>query len=138
MNPMSPFSLVVKTGAGLFGSPISSSMLMSAEFNLIRHGNPSFMLHFKPQFWDFSIKKLQSSVFYGKLVKSLNGAVLEDNSSIVVVERPFMNSVFMKGVRRQMEEKKKKRERKRMKVEDGEQEIDQHTEIESLKLYLLQ
>ena len=111
MNPMSPFSLVVKTGAGPFGSPISSSMLMSAEFNLIGRGNPSFMLHFKPQFWDFSIKKSQSSVFYGKLVKSLNSVVLKDDSPIEFVERPFMNNVFMKGVRRQMEEKKEKREK---------------------------
>lgn len=91
-----PFSLVVKTGTGPFGSPISSSMLMSAEFNLIGRGNPSFMLHFKPQFGDFSIKKSQSSVFDGKLVKSLNGAVPEDDSSIEVVEKPFMNGAFSK------------------------------------------
>ncbi|KAK9986651.1 hypothetical protein SO802_031602 [Lithocarpus litseifolius] len=91
-----PFSLVVKTGTGPFGSPISSSMLMSAEFNLIGRGNPSFMLHFKPQFGDFSIKKSQSSVFdgKGKLVKSLNGAVPEDDSSIEVVEKPFTNGAF--------------------------------------------
>lgn len=92
-----PFSLVVKTGTGPFGSPISSSMLMSAEFNLIGRGNPSFMLHFKPQFGDFSIKKSQSSVFDGKLVKSLNGAVPEDDSSIEVVEKPFMNGAFSKA-----------------------------------------
>ena len=91
-----PFSLVVKTGTGPFGSPISSSMLMSAEFNLIGRGNPSFMLHFKPQFGDFSIKKSQSSVFDGKLVKSLNGAVTEDDSSIEVVEKPFMNGASSK------------------------------------------
>ncbi|PPD98898.1 hypothetical protein GOBAR_DD04077 [Gossypium barbadense] len=52
-----PFSLIVKTGTGPFGSPISSSMLMSAEFNLLGHGNPSFMLHFKPQFFA-EIRKL--------------------------------------------------------------------------------
>lgn len=92
-----PFSLVVKTGTGPFGSPISSSMLMSAEFNLIGRGNPSFMLHFKPQFGDFSIKKSQSSVFDGKLVKSLNDAVPEDDSSIEVVEKPFMNGAFSKA-----------------------------------------
>ena len=91
-----PFSLVVKTGTGPFGSPISSSMLMSAEFNLIGRGNPSFMLHFKPQFGDFSIKKSQSSVFDGKLVKSLNGAVPDDDSSIEVVEKPFMNGASSK------------------------------------------
>nr|XP_023906729.1 uncharacterized protein LOC112018438 [Quercus suber]POF18247.1 hypothetical protein CFP56_12475 [Quercus suber] len=92
-----PFSLVVKTGTGPFGSPISSSMLMSAEFNLIGRGNPGFMLHFKPQFGDFSIKKSQSSVFDGKLVKSLNGTVPEDDSSIEVVEKPFMNGAFSKA-----------------------------------------
>ncbi|GMY14119.1 hypothetical protein FCV25MIE_09358 [Fagus crenata] len=84
-----PFSLVVKTGTGSFGSPISSSMLMSAEFNLLGRGNPSFMLHFKPQFGDFSIKKSQSSVLDGKL-----GVVSEVDSSIEVVERPLMNAAF--------------------------------------------
>ncbi|CAN1276269.1 hypothetical protein LINPERPRIM_LOCUS15959, partial [Linum perenne] len=46
-----PFSFVVKTGTRNFGSPISSPMVMSAEFNLIGNwnGNPSFMLHFKPR-----------------------------------------------------------------------------------------
>ncbi|KAK8538764.1 hypothetical protein V6N12_034472 [Hibiscus sabdariffa] len=36
---------------------------MSVEFNLLPHGNPSFMLHFKPRFGDFSIKKSQSYAF---------------------------------------------------------------------------
>ncbi|KAJ6778777.1 hypothetical protein OIU74_002542 [Salix koriyanagi] len=48
-----PFSLVIKTGTGHLGSPVSSSMIMSAEFNLLSKGDsnlkPSFMLHFKPQ-----------------------------------------------------------------------------------------
>ncbi|KAE8668457.1 hypothetical protein F3Y22_tig00112319pilonHSYRG00097 [Hibiscus syriacus] len=82
-----PFSVIVKTGTGPFGSPISSSMLMSAEFNLLGRGNPSFMLHFKPQFGDFSIKKSQSSVF-DKAVKPSNGRVLEDDSSIEVMDCP--------------------------------------------------
>ncbi|KAB2034688.1 hypothetical protein ES319_D04G102800v1 [Gossypium barbadense] len=85
-----PFSLIVKTGTGAFGSPISSSMLMSAEFNLLGHGNPSFMLHFKPQFGDFSIKKSQSSLF-DKAVKPRNGVVLEDDSSIEVADMPAVN-----------------------------------------------
>ncbi|XP_031266223.1 uncharacterized protein LOC116124639 [Pistacia vera] len=86
-----PFSLVVKTGTGPFGSPISSSMLMSAEFNLLGRGNPSFMLHFKPQFGDFSIKKSQSSVF-----KPQNGAVSgEDDSSIEVVESPMLKKLTL-------------------------------------------
>ncbi|XP_022746535.1 uncharacterized protein LOC111296474 [Durio zibethinus] len=89
-NTWNPFSLIVKTGTGPFGSPISSSMLMSAEFNLLGRGNPSFMLHFKPQFGDFSIKKSQSSVF-DKVVKPKTGAVLDVDSSIDVVDSPAFN-----------------------------------------------
>lgn len=89
-----PFSLVVKTGTGPYGSPISSSMLMSAEFNLLGRGNPSFMLHFKPQFGDFSIKKSQSSVFDRTTVTPRNGVVSEEDTSIEVVENPAMNGTF--------------------------------------------
>ncbi|CAH8268995.1 unnamed protein product [Arabidopsis lyrata] len=85
-----PFSLIVKTGSGSFGSPISSSMLMSAEFNLLGKGNPSFMLHFKPQFGDFSIKKSHSSS-QTNLIKSMNGSVSGDDSSIEVVDTPAVN-----------------------------------------------
>ncbi|KAK8663011.1 hypothetical protein V6N13_024892 [Hibiscus sabdariffa] len=85
----SPFSLVVKTGTRLFGSPISSSLLMSAKFNLLPHENPSFMLHFKPCFGDFSIKKSQSSAF-DKAVKPSNDGVLKDASSIEVVDFPVV------------------------------------------------
>ncbi|RWR77836.1 hypothetical protein CKAN_00634000 [Cinnamomum micranthum f. kanehirae] len=56
-----PFSLVVKTGIGSFGSPISAPLAMSAEFNLLGRGNPTFFLHFKPQIGDFSIKKTAGS-----------------------------------------------------------------------------
>ncbi|XP_061364456.1 uncharacterized protein LOC133307908 [Gastrolobium bilobum] len=71
-----PFSLVVKTGTGPFGSPSSSSMLMSCEFNLLprnNSGGPLFMLHFKPRFGDFSFKKTQSSIFDKKVSGSRNG-----------------------------------------------------------------
>lgn len=87
-----PFSVVVKTGTGSFGSPISSSMLMSAEFSLLRGGNPSFMLHFKPRFGDFSIKKVQSSVF-DKAAMLGNGVVSDDDSAIEVVDPPMVNSI---------------------------------------------
>lgn len=82
-----PFSLVVKTGTGPFGSPISSSMLMSAEFNLLGSGkNPSFMLHFKPQFGDFSIKKSQSSVFQ---------KIVGPDDGVVSAETPAVDTAFM-------------------------------------------
>lgn len=87
-----PFSLIVKTGTGSFGSPVSSSMLMSAEFNLLGKGNPSFMLHFKPQFGDFSIKKSHSSSNIERnLIKPMNGSVSEEESSIEVVDTPAEN-----------------------------------------------
>lgn len=89
-----PFSLLVKTGTGSYGSPISSSMLMSAEFNLIGRGNPSFMLHFKPQFGDFSVKKSQSSVFDRTAVVPRDGVVSEDDASIEVVENPVINGAL--------------------------------------------
>lgn len=90
-----PFSLIVKTGTGPFGSPVSSTMLMSAEFNLLGRGNPAFMLHFKPQFGDFSIKKSQSSVLDQKaILKAPNGGVLEnDDTSIEVVESPMLKKI---------------------------------------------
>ncbi|KAI3412247.1 uncharacterized protein J3R85_017620 [Psidium guajava] len=86
-DSFNPFSLVVKTGTGPFGSPIASSLSMSAEFDLVHRGNPRFMLHFRPAFGDFSIKKLQSS---DRIAKSgfRNGAVTEDDSTIEVVEAP--------------------------------------------------
>ncbi|CAH8314263.1 unnamed protein product [Eruca vesicaria subsp. sativa] len=87
-------SLIVKTGTGPFGSPISTSMLMSAEFNLLGKGSnntPTFMLHFKPRFGDFSIKKSHSSSgFDGALLRSVNGS--EEDSLIEVVESPGMRT----------------------------------------------
>ncbi|KAF5193806.1 Detoxification-like protein [Thalictrum thalictroides] len=65
-----PFSLVLKTGIGPFGSPISAPLSITAEFNLLSRGNPSFFLRFNPQFGDFSIKKSSASNFI--LPKSSN------------------------------------------------------------------
>ncbi|KAJ8756344.1 hypothetical protein K2173_025156 [Erythroxylum novogranatense] len=86
-----PFSLVIKTGTGHFGSPVSSPMLMSAEFSLLARGNPCFMLHFKPQFGDFSIKKSQSSSVLERTVSYLNGGgggFSDEDPSIEVVDSP--------------------------------------------------
>ncbi|KAI4348767.1 hypothetical protein L6164_009449 [Bauhinia variegata] len=89
-----PFSLIVKTGTGPLGSPISSSMAMSAEFNLLGRGNgtPAFMLHFKPRFGDFFFKKSQSSIFDSKVSKSQHSAVYIDDGSVGVVDSPMVNS----------------------------------------------
>ncbi|KAK9146273.1 hypothetical protein Sjap_006176 [Stephania japonica] len=56
-DSLNPFSLVVKTGIGSLGSPISAPMSMSAEFNLLTRDSPKFLVHFRPQIGDFRIKK---------------------------------------------------------------------------------
>lgn len=61
-SPQNPFCLTVRTGIGPFGSPDSDSpLLMSAHFTLLGASFPSFTLQVKPQFGDFSIKKLAAS-----------------------------------------------------------------------------
>ncbi|CAK8570998.1 unnamed protein product [Lathyrus sativus] len=91
-DSQNPFSLIVKTGTGSFGSPLSSSMLMSCEFNLLNRSKtggpqPLFMLHFKPRFGDFSFKKSQSSILDVKNYAFQNGGVLGgDDASIEFVE----------------------------------------------------
>jgi hypothetical protein len=56
-----PFSLVLKTGVGSFGSPVKAPFAMSAEFNLIGPGSigssPRFSILIKPRFGDFVLKK---------------------------------------------------------------------------------
>ncbi|XP_024975422.1 uncharacterized protein LOC112513404 [Cynara cardunculus var. scolymus] len=82
-DSINPFSLVFKTGIGHLGSPISSSLNMSAEFNLIGGAqNPSFFVHFKPQFGDFTVKKTQSSVF--KKQMNSGGGVPDEDVPVIV------------------------------------------------------
>jgi hypothetical protein len=57
-----PFSLSLKSGLGLFGSPNHSPLVFSANFSLSSFSSstpllPSFSLHFKPQFGHFSLHK---------------------------------------------------------------------------------
>ncbi|PRQ18693.1 hypothetical protein RchiOBHm_Chr7g0208871 [Rosa chinensis] len=52
----SPFSLSLKSGLGLFGSPNHSPLVFTAHFSL-SHTNPTFSLHIKPQFGNFSLNK---------------------------------------------------------------------------------
>ncbi|KAG7955759.1 hypothetical protein I3843_11G088300 [Carya illinoinensis] len=54
-----PFSLSLKSGLGLFGSPHSSPLVFSASFSLspINTLIPTFSLHLKPQFGHFSLRK---------------------------------------------------------------------------------
>lgn len=97
-DSQNPFSLIVKTGTGPFGSPMSSSMLMSCEFNLMNRNDktgspqPLFMLHFKPRFGDFSFKKTQSSILDVKgYAFPQNGGVLgSDDTKFEFVESPVI------------------------------------------------
>ncbi|CAN0927667.1 hypothetical protein LINGRAHAP2_LOCUS36028 [Linum grandiflorum] len=91
-----PFSLVLKTGTGPFGSPSSASpLVMSAEFDFVGNGNPRFMLHLKPRIGDFSIKKSQTSSYLenwqnGVVLKNASAAAAEEDGSIEVVEKPVI------------------------------------------------
>ncbi|CAM6092133.1 unnamed protein product [Calypogeia fissa] len=56
-NVISPFSVLVKTGFGLWGSPNGAALAMSAEFDLNSSGSPSFSVRMKPKFGDFGFRK---------------------------------------------------------------------------------
>ncbi|KAF5735090.1 hypothetical protein HS088_TW15G00590 [Tripterygium wilfordii] len=62
---VAPFTLSLKSGLGLSGSPRNSPLIFSAHFSL-SSTNPStitsaFSIHFKPQFGHFSLLKTTSS-----------------------------------------------------------------------------
>ncbi|KNA11651.1 hypothetical protein SOVF_132850 [Spinacia oleracea] len=93
-DSFNPFSLLVKTGIGHFGSPNDAPMTMTAEFNFLGNSsssNPRFFLHFKPQFGDFSIKKSQSSTSICPGRFESNGAAFEGevDNSLEVIEKPL-------------------------------------------------
>ncbi|KAL7149944.1 hypothetical protein ABFS83_05G075700 [Erythranthe nasuta] len=56
-----PLSLTLKSGTGLFGSPNSSPLVISAHFSFNpsnpNNPNPTFSLFFKPQLGSFSLRK---------------------------------------------------------------------------------
>ncbi|KAM7256239.1 hypothetical protein ACFE04_011980 [Oxalis oulophora] len=56
-----PFCLSLKSGLGLFGSPNNSPLTFKANFSLSNNNNPSFSLHFKPKFGDFSLHRSVNS-----------------------------------------------------------------------------
>ncbi|KAK9689487.1 hypothetical protein RND81_09G062200 [Saponaria officinalis] len=95
-DAFNPFSLTIKSGIGQFGSPFNAPMTMSAEFNFLGSNtfnindrnsiNPRFMIHFKPNFGDFCVKKLQSSVisdFSGKTKPQFRGIYEEDDGELI-------------------------------------------------------
>ncbi|WOH07235.1 hypothetical protein DCAR_0626664 [Daucus carota subsp. sativus] len=92
-DSFNPFSLVFKSGIGHFGSPVSSSVTMSAEFDFIGKRNPRFFVNFKPRIGDFMLKKSQSSDFVARM--KVNGAVPDEEK---VAEAPAVsNGDFLKN-----------------------------------------
>ncbi|XP_021723942.1 uncharacterized protein LOC110691330 [Chenopodium quinoa] len=98
-DAFNPFSLLVKTGIGHFGSPIEAPMTMTAEFNFLANSsssNPRFFLHFKPHFGDFSIKKSHTSSSLSlSPFNSINrnDAVFEaEDNSLEMVEKPIVDA----------------------------------------------
>ncbi|XP_074307002.1 uncharacterized protein LOC141642188 [Silene latifolia] len=100
-DAFNPFSLTIKSGIGHFGSPSKAPMTMSAEFNFLGnnndntnfYNNPRFMIHLKPNFGDFCVKKSQSSVISDfKSGKYVNGVVYEEDDG-EIVDKPKMTSL---------------------------------------------
>eukprot|EP00250_Pteridium_aquilinum_P017507 c23664_g1_i1 orf=426-1868(+) len=62
-NDLSPFSVILKTGLGLWGSPNGAPISLRAEFSVAsKGGNPLFTLRVKPRVGDFSIQKDVKSI----------------------------------------------------------------------------
>jgi hypothetical protein len=78
----SAFTLMLKTGFGLWGSPSGAALAMAAEFNLSSRGNPAFLLRVKPRIGDFSFRKDTCSS--GSSSSSLNSSSSGLNSAAVV------------------------------------------------------
>ncbi|KAH7514363.1 hypothetical protein FEM48_Zijuj11G0081700 [Ziziphus jujuba var. spinosa] len=82
-----PFSISLKSGLGLFGSPNNSPLVFTAQFSPSPI-NPTFSLHFKPQFGNFSLKKTTFSHPDNNPVSGSysNDAVTLDSGSYLNVE----------------------------------------------------
>lgn len=67
-DPQSPLAVLLKTGFGLWGSPRAAPFTISAEFNVARRENVSFMLRLKPRVGSFSFRRhfLSTSGNFGR------------------------------------------------------------------------
>ncbi|KMZ62510.1 hypothetical protein ZOSMA_45G00520 [Zostera marina] len=93
-----PFSLVVKSGVGALGSPISAPMSMSAEFNLLHRGHcPAFFLHIKPSFGDFSVIKTTTS-FIPSPASSHASGIIGSNDEVENGRSKFNEIPPMRGI----------------------------------------
>lgn len=92
-NP--PFTLTLKSGTGVFGSPKNSPLVISAHFSFNpsnpSHPNPTFSLFLKPQLGSFSLRKTTFSHPVGGISSepTTADAGLDPNSfAFVPLERP--------------------------------------------------
>ncbi|XP_077235257.1 uncharacterized protein LOC143877220 [Tasmannia lanceolata] len=74
-HPHNPFSLSLKSGVAIWGSPENSPLIMTAHFSLIGRLNPSFSLHIKPDFGDFTLRKTTTSLNPNPNPNKHNGGV---------------------------------------------------------------
>ncbi|KAI4315151.1 hypothetical protein L6164_027993 [Bauhinia variegata] len=85
-SSMVPFSLSLKSGLGLFGSPLNSPLIFSANFSLSPTSTPvpTFFLHFKPQFGHFSLNKTVFSDAKADLISGspTDGRALSDTLTL--------------------------------------------------------
>ncbi|KAK7855217.1 uncharacterized protein LOC112005467 [Quercus suber] len=84
------FSLSLKSGLGLFGSPHNSPLVFSANFSLSPTNTPipTFSLHFKPQLGHFSLKR---STFSDPSSNQVSGSF--SNGGIEVNSGSYSNGV---------------------------------------------
>ncbi|KAF8412522.1 hypothetical protein HHK36_000490 [Tetracentron sinense] len=89
-----PFSISLKSGVGIFGSPNNSPLIMTAHFNLFGNRNPSFSLQIKPQFGDFSLKKTAVSASLPNPNPNPNPVLPKENGGVhlngFLPERPLV------------------------------------------------
>ncbi|KAG9452240.1 hypothetical protein H6P81_005144 [Aristolochia fimbriata] len=52
-----PFTLTLKSGVGVLGSPDSSPLILAAHFSLVGRASPSFSIQIRPRFGNFFLKR---------------------------------------------------------------------------------
>ncbi|XP_038903576.1 uncharacterized protein LOC120090129 [Benincasa hispida] len=93
VSTTSPFTLSLKSGLGLFGSPEDSPLVFSSQFSLSlsKPFVPTFSLLFKPQFGHFCLKKSTVSGVHDQF------SVIQPNDGVRLDSGSGLNSKFGSG-----------------------------------------
>ncbi|KAL3699812.1 hypothetical protein R1sor_017834 [Riccia sorocarpa] len=92
-DTISPFSILLKTGFGVWGSPQGAAIAMSAEVSLSSAGTPSFSFRLKPKFGDFGLRKDTRSIAVS--FTSADRAAGEEAASSLSLEEDKLKSSEM-------------------------------------------